>query len=368
MKLNKNILTILIILIYTGCAPRQVVHSMDDVEKQRVEYLDGKLRSLEVLSEIYLDKNQPYDVRVSALGVLSESRHPIALETIHKSVESSSLVELDLMLQAIDFLTKYGNESSAAFLVSGLKASEDRIMEIRESMINAISILGSEDDVITLLDLYEVSKTNHARMNELLTLTLGAMGDRRVIPILIEIVNNDELDVRVRNRAVEVLSRKKAPEVVDFFVELLGDPKSNLEMKDFALNTLGDVKEERMIMALLESYQSGKKDYYYLLNTLIQAMGEFDHPAVKRPLVEIALSEDFSRDLRIKSLQSLARFKDPTVLDEIISILEEPENYMFYNEIIDLVHEYGSYEDYKGKLRSAAFKAHQNYTNGSSAQ
>ena len=93
-------------------------------------------------------------------------------------------------------------------------------------------------------------------------------------------------------------------------------------------------------------------------------MGEFDHPAVKRPLVEIALSDDFSRDLRIKSLQSLARFDDPTVLDEIISILEKPENYIFYNEIIDLVYENGSYDDYKGKLRFAAFKAHQNYYNG----
>ncbi len=366
MNIKKINILALSLLFFFGCAPRQVTHTLDDIEKQRIDYLDGKLKSLSNLADIYKDKDQPYDIRAAALGVLSESRHPIALEAIHESVANSSLVELDLMLQAIDFLTKYGNETSATSLVSGLKASEDRIMEIRESMINAISILGSEDEVITLLDLYEVSKTNHARMNELLTLTLGAMGDRRVIPILIEIVNNNDLDIRVRNRAVEVLSRKKAPEVVDFFVEMLGDPKSNLEMKNFAMNTLGDVKEERMIMALLESYQSGKKDYYYLLNTLISAMGEFDHPAVKRPLIEIALTDDFPRDIRIKSLQSLAMFKDQTVLEDIIAILERSENYIFYNEIINLVYENGSFEDYKGKLRTAAYKAHINYTNGNS--
>ena len=59
-------------------------------------------------------------------------------------------------------------------------------------------------------------------------------------------------------------------------------------------------------------------------------------------------------------------FKDQTVLEDIIAILERSENYIFYNEIINLVYENGSFEDYKGKLRTAAYKAHINYTNGNS--
>ena len=41
---------------------------------------------------------------------------------------------------------------------------------------------------------------------------------------------------------------------------------------------------------------------------------------------------------------------------------------IFYNEIINLVYENGSYDEFKGKLRTAAYKAHKNYTNGNSNQ
>ena len=42
-------------------------------------------------------------------------------------------------------------------------------MDIRESMINAINKLGTKDQIITLLDLWEVSRKQHNRMNYLLT-------------------------------------------------------------------------------------------------------------------------------------------------------------------------------------------------------
>ena len=56
MKIKK-INFILALLIAFGCAPREVSVTIEDVEKQRLEYLDGKLKSLSVLAEIYKDKN-----------------------------------------------------------------------------------------------------------------------------------------------------------------------------------------------------------------------------------------------------------------------------------------------------------------------
>ena len=47
--------------------------------------------------------------------------------------------ELDLLIDAISYLSKYGNESSTTSLILGLKSSENLIMDIRESMINAIN-------------------------------------------------------------------------------------------------------------------------------------------------------------------------------------------------------------------------------------
>ena len=50
-KYKNQILTIFLALLF-GCAPQQKTFSIDDVEKQRTEYLDGKLKSLSVLVEV----------------------------------------------------------------------------------------------------------------------------------------------------------------------------------------------------------------------------------------------------------------------------------------------------------------------------
>ena len=78
----------------------------------------------------FKDKKQPYSVRTAALGVLAETSHPIALEAIQESVSNSSLFELDLLIDAISYLSKHGNEASTASLLDGLKSSENIIMDM----------------------------------------------------------------------------------------------------------------------------------------------------------------------------------------------------------------------------------------------
>ena len=75
-------------------------------------------------------------------------------------------------------------------------------------IINAIGKNGSDDHIITLLELYEISRINHQKNSELLSLTLGDMGDDRAIPILIEIAKNKDNNLRTRKVAVDVLAKK----------------------------------------------------------------------------------------------------------------------------------------------------------------
>ena len=84
--------------------------------------------------------------------------------------------------------------------------------------MNAIGTLGSNDQVLTLVELYEISRTNHNRMNEILALTLGSIGDDKVIPILMEIANNTDLSMNVRSQAIDVLSKKNSSDLVDYFI------------------------------------------------------------------------------------------------------------------------------------------------------
>ena len=194
-------------------------------------------------------------------------------------------------------------------------------------------------------------------MNNLLTTTLGKIGDDKVIPILMEIAKNKNLPVNVRSHAVDVLSKKQAPELVDFFVEMLGDPVSRDKVNEFAFDVMGEMPEERMLMALLEAYQVGRHKYYSLLNTIINSLDNFDNPEIKSLYLEIAQTKDFPSNIRLKAFRGLTRFSDPEVVDEIVELLNDPANYVYYNEIVGMLHEFGVYDNYQDKLRMAAFKA-----------
>ena len=85
-----------------------------------------------------------------------------------------------------------------------------------------------------------------------------------------QISRNPSVKIGIRNRALEILGKKDPSQVAGAFAELLGDPETNLEVRDFALDTMKGVKEENLILALLQTYRTGKDQYYNILNTLLE--------------------------------------------------------------------------------------------------
>tara|TARA_B100000401_G_scaffold80632_1_gene50729 strand:+ start:3611 stop:4711 length:1101 start_codon:yes stop_codon:yes gene_type:complete len=355
---SKHILNYLVILLFASCAIKHSTYTLEDIEKHRTLYTQkGKRKSLSTLVDIYLDKNQPHETRLQALRVIADVNDPIVIDALQSSIGTASLIDLEIMIESVETLVKFHQDSSVDSLVMGLANTEKKVMEIRESIINAIGENGTNDEIYTLLELYEVSRTNHARMNKLLTLTLGGMEDDRVIPFLMQIANDEETDIHIRNRAVDILARKESPELVDFFIEMLGDPVTRDKVNEYAMNVLGEFNDERMIFALLEAYQTGKHQYYAMLNTLMKSLGEYKNPAIKPVFIEIAKTDGFPRSLRIKAIRGLAEFNDPKSVDEVVEILSYPSNYIYYNEIVTLLKELGVYENYKPELRANAFDA-----------
>ena len=86
---------------------------------------------------------------------------------------------------------------------------------------------------------------------------------------------------------------------------------------------MAGVKQENLILALLNTYNTGKSQYYTLLNTMLSALGEFNEPEVKLAVVEIASSEDYPIDIRKKAIDNLGAFKDASVIPKILPILEK---------------------------------------------
>ena len=234
-------------------------------------------------------------------------------------------------------------------------------LQLRQSTLDLMNFdnINSEIELITYL--YDINKRTNALEQEYITKTLGKIGDDSVVPILMEIANNDQIPLEIRSNAVEILSKKQADELVIFLNEMLGDPHSRDKVNEFALNVMGDLSEERMIIALLESYNMGKTKYYSLLNTIMNSLHNFNNPEIVSIYKEIANSQDFPNKIRLKAFKSLIRFSDaPGTIDQIIELLNDPNNYKYHEEIISLLHNTGSYENHKIKLRIAAFNAMQN--------
>ena len=344
------------IIFISSCA-RFSQYALEDVEKQRLKFKNGDEKALRLLTEMYQDHNQSFDVRLAAMRALSESRDPMVISEIQSSVRNASLIELDLMKEAIQILIGYHELSSTDTLIAALTATEKKSMEIRTAILNAIGENGTKDEVQLLIKLYDVSKRSNAQMNSLLTTTLGKIGDEKVIPILMEIAKNKNLSVSIRSRSVDILAKKQAPELVDFFIEMLGDPVSRDKVNEYALNVLGEFSEERMILALLEAYQTGRHKYYSLLNTVINSLDNFDNPELKSIYLDIAQTQNLPSNIRLKAFKGLTRFSDPEVVDGVVELLNDPANYVYYNEIIGMLYEFGVYDNYQDKLRMAAYNA-----------
>ena len=336
--------------------PKQM--TLEKVEDLRLDMIEKKKkRALIKLISIYKDRNQPYDIRIEALRAIAESRHPLVIEAIQEAISDASMIELDIMLHSIDILAQFGEEKSSPAFISGLQTTESKIMAIRESIISGLNKNGSEDEIMTLLDLYEISKTNFIRMDRMLSVTLGQMDDDRAIPVLMEIASDDKVDITTRTIAVEVLAKKQAPELVDYFIQLLGEPSSRHRLNEFTLSVMGDIDNERMILALLESYKNGKSQYHSLLNSVLATVEEYQNPEIIPLLKEVAVSDALPTGIRLKAIKALAKFKDERSMDAIIEMLEDPRNYVFYYDILMVIDDFGGYNEFKNRIRTVGHRA-----------
>ena len=370
MRKSQKIVSITLIAILMLCScsrirgvfsreKKEAVITPQAVEELRLAYIQGDIDVLEEIIAIYEDDNQPMDIRIAAVRAMGESRHPMALQSLAGYVEEAKALELDLMMVSIDILGEFqGDPIASEALMESISAIDEKLRGMQQAVFKSLINVRKEDQILVLLDIYERSRATFQNSALMVSKMLGKMDRDEVIPILVFLANDRSLDIKIRNRALDILAQKKeSPEVVRMFTEMLTDPSTEAQIRDFALRTMKDVKEERLILSLLETYNQGKKSYYSLLNTLLDALGNFDDPVVKPTLIELSLSPDIPKNLRIKAMANLGNFNDPSVFDQILPLLEEPENYIFYPYIIELAQDLGVAEQYKEKLDTAALIA-----------
>ena len=332
---------------------------LNRVQELKSAYRGGNIRALDELIEVYQDSDLHVKLRVAAGKTLAQTQHPRALHAISEMVATTTAVDYTLLNESISMLGMFSeNPKAANALVRSMRKMEKRTNEVHIALVKSLNRVRTKDQILALLDLYEVAKSNMARTERLLTETMGAIGSDQVVPVLTSVARDPKINIGIRNKAVEILGKKNPNDVAIAFAELLGDPNTNLEVREFALNTMKGVKEENLVLALLNTYNMGKTQYYSLLNTMLAALGEFDDPEVKKAVIEIAHSNDYPTDIRKKAIDNLAAFNDPSVVDGLLPMLEEKENYIYYDNILNMVYALGEEKKNAESVRRMAFKAH----------
>jgi HEAT repeat protein len=332
---------------------------LNRVQELKSAYRGGNIRALDELIEVYQNPDLHAKLRVAAGKTLAQTQHPRALHAISEMVATTTALDYTLLNESISMLGMFSeNPKAANALVKSMRTMEKRTNEVHIALVKSLNRVRTKDQILALLDLYEVAKSNMSRTERLLTETLGAIGSDQVVPVLTSIAKDPKINIGIRNKAVEILGKKNPTDVAIAFAELLGDPNTNLEVREFALNTMKGVKEENLVLALLNTYNMGKTQYYSLLNTMLAALGEFDDPEVKKAVIEIAQSNDYPTDIRKKAIDNLAAFNDPSVVEGLLPMLEDKENYIYYDNIINMVYALGEEKKNAESVRRMAFKAH----------
>ena len=368
-SLKHTTIILFTLFIFSNCSLIKKIFPGDDkeapgvtfelIDKLRIAYEDGRIQALEELISIYNDSSLPFEARIEAGRVLGESQHPTALNAIAQAVASGAALDITFMEESIKLLAKFReNPKAAEAMIQGMENIELKTNSLHMTLVRSLNKIRVEDQVLALLDLYEIAHANVERTDLLLAETLGAIGTEEVVPILVGIAKNTSIKIGVRNRAVEILGKKDPADVANAFAELLDDPATNLEVREFALKTMKGVRQENLVLALLNTYNAGRGEYYSLLNTLLEALGNFDDPQVFKAIIEIGLTDDLPLDLRKKAIESLGGLNNPNVIPRFLPLLGNAKNYTLHGSIIQMIGRLGQQDTYHEELRRLALSAH----------
>ena len=122
------------------------------------------------------------------------------------------------------------------------------------------------------------------------------------------------------------------------------------------------VKEESLVLALLQTYRTGKDQYYNILNTLLEALGEFDDPEIRKAVIEIAMNDGYPLEIRIKAIEKLADISDESVVPSLLPILSDYNQYKLHPAVIQTVKNLGAYESFEQEIHRRTFEAHKQGT------
>ncbi|PIS28261.1 MAG: hypothetical protein COT43_06800 [Candidatus Marinimicrobia bacterium CG08_land_8_20_14_0_20_45_22] len=346
-------------LAFASCSSKVATITTKDIEQLRVDYNKGKIQTMDDLIAIYKDPTQPIETRIAAMQALAQTKHPDALKIMYDFMNQSIGLNYALLTATSNALVENPTPENIKAMVNGIVQAQKRYSEYRTHVFSKLETVKAEIKVEQILNLYAAEKENYMLMQESLTKVMGSLGDDKVVPILIAIAKDNSVKISIRSLALELLGKKTHPLVTQTFIEMLGDPETQLQVRDFAFKAIADVKESRVLLALLETFNKSHEEYLNLLEALMKALGDYNDPAVVPTLIEIAKDTEFPMTIRKDALTALIKFKDPKVFEKLLPMFENPNNFVLFDQMTTMATQIGGTAPLN-KLRLTALKAQQN--------
>ena len=329
------------------------------VEKALSEFREGKESGLLILIHTFQDPEVPTEVRTAAAVALSRAKHPEANLVLIKGLGELSELNIEFYVSIADALGDTGDPNAVNALKEGLAGSRKRYAVLRDALLRSLSKTSDIASIEALMDAIQSSKEDLYQVSKTVSETLGSLGDDRVVPALMAIAKDPDMNIGVRSRAVELLGKKKDPNLVPFLLEMMNDPRTQAQVRDFALNAAAEIKDAQVILLLLEAFQQGRKDYLSLTSALTRALGEVGDVRAAPTLVRIARDKDLNPLVRRNAIENLRKINNPNVVLDLIELMYDVENYILFDEVYRTVKELGGDEAVKS-LRAASATAQKN--------
>ncbi len=338
--LLKQALLISLVVIFVGslisCSSSGEV-TQKTITKQYSDYRDGKKKALNNLISYYRDQTLPIEIRQIALQKVIESNDPIGLQAVRNSLKDGKDLDYTLFTTGLKALSKTKDPENTRTILQAMANSRAGYVAVRNEMFGIIETQVDARSVALVLKLYADAQEDYSAFLQSLTLTLGKMDDTRVVPVLMSIAKNKKIDIGIRNLAVEILATKNDPIVARLLAEMLNNPGTQAQVKTYAISIVDEMKDGRLISSLIDALHDEQLTYYSMIDAITGALGNYDDPELRVAMVKVALDDEMPSRFRKRAIKSLAAQKDPRITAQLITILENPDNFIFYADIRDLV-------------------------------
>lgn len=325
----------------------------ETVRKSYADFREGNKKALNNLISYYRDPTLPLEVRQNALEKVIESGDPVGLQAVRNSLKDGDDLDYTLFETGLKALSKTKDPENIKTILQAMATSRSEYVAVRNEMFGVIEDQVDARSIALVLKLYADAQEDYAAFLQSLTLTLGKMDDERVVPVLMSIASNKKIDIGIRNLAVEILATKNDPAVARLLADMINNPATQDEVKRYAVSVMDEMKDARLIASLIDALHNEQEAYYTMVDAITRALGDFDDPQLKIAMIKVARDDEMPSRFRRRAIKSLAKFKDPIIAEQLIKVLDNPDNFIFYGDIQTLVAELGSH-DLDKKLQHTA--------------